>query len=626
MVPKTGLNRGTARSSNESDREEKAGQVHILSVALVILAAILVRDLYFLQYRNNVPYYSVLIVDSAYYNSWAERVVSGAGYGPMPFYLAPLYPYFVALIYAIAGHSVTVVYLIQMLLGVSNGLMVYLLGRRLFGHWAGVAGMGMVFLYGPLMYLESKLLSETLSVSLNLASLLLLARALDRPSWGRLLLAGIVLGAAVICRPVMLIFTVLLSVYLLSASAETGKKIAGKQLALLWMGVLLVILPVTARNWYVGKDFALISTNSGLTFAHGNHPGSRGLTTSLPGFTGSIMTQQQEEMALAEQALEHPVKPSESSDYWFGQGMRFIRENPGEYARLMGKKLLWTLHTREAPCNYNFYLEQRLTGVLRFFALPFPMILGLGIFGYVAGRGRSRLADIVMLYSASVLLSLLIFYVSSRYRAPAVPGLAVLAGFGLVHVLDRLRMKRMDVLLPLAACVAPITAVSLVPYPIPKVTVEAISNLGASYSAAGELKKAKDALKQAIRANPRYAAAHLNLGIVYAQEGRIAEAESEFRRVLELQPENATAHDKLGMALARQNKLREAELHHRRAIRIRPDYADAHYNLAVVLYFDGRYSEAMRELRLAERYGYEPRQAFVRALEQKAERGKDTEW
>jgi 4-amino-4-deoxy-L-arabinose transferase-like glycosyltransferase len=185
-----------------------------LVVALVLLVAALLRVVYLMQYKAHVPYYSAIILDSIYYDSWAWKVAQGKGYGPMPFYMAPLYPYVLAVIYKLFGHSLGLVYALQSALGVVNTYLVYILTRRMFGHKSGIAAMVIILAYAPLMYLEPKILTETLSIFLNLASLLLVMKAVDQPGPSRFTVAGLVLGLSALCRPNALLTIALVLVWL----------------------------------------------------------------------------------------------------------------------------------------------------------------------------------------------------------------------------------------------------------------------------------------------------------------------------------------------------------------------------------------------------------------------------
>ena len=55
--------------------------------------------------------------DSRGYDAWAQQLAAGDWIGRDVFYQAPLYPYFVGVVYALFGHDLLVVRVIQALLG-----------------------------------------------------------------------------------------------------------------------------------------------------------------------------------------------------------------------------------------------------------------------------------------------------------------------------------------------------------------------------------------------------------------------------------------------------------------------------------------------------------------------------
>ena len=71
---------------------------------------------------------------------------------------------------------------------------------------------------------------------------------------------------------------------------------------------------------------------------------------------------------------------------------------------------------------------------------------------------------------------------------------------------------------------------------------EPFNNLAALYAAAGDYRKARDALEQALLTNPNFAAAHENLGDVFA-----ALARQSYARALQLTPNNVSVPRKLAL-------------------------------------------------------------------------------
>ena len=59
--------------------------------------------------------------DARGYDQWAQRLAGGDWIGTDVFYQAPLYPYFLGAIYALAGHDLMAVRIVQAVLGVALG-------------------------------------------------------------------------------------------------------------------------------------------------------------------------------------------------------------------------------------------------------------------------------------------------------------------------------------------------------------------------------------------------------------------------------------------------------------------------------------------------------------------------
>ncbi len=378
----------------------------VLAVAAVIAAAALIRIVYLVQY-SGLPTFDVPVADAAYYDNWAMRVASGQGYGPMPFYLAPFYPYFLGVFYKLFGHQLALVYVLQSLLGLTSLVMVYALGRKFFGHAAGLAAAMLTALYAPLLILETKLLSETLGVDLTLVALLLLSRLIareDRPGAIYISGTGAALGASILCRSGNLLFAGMLLAWLVVRGLIRRDGANLRSAALLFSGMALVIAPVTMRNYREGNDLVLIQTNFGMTFAQGNNANAVGVFSLPPGTSAGIASQQSEEMAIATRETHRAVKPSESSAWWARRTLGWMRDHPRDFAVLFGRKLLYAFNNREELDSYETYYEIAHVPVLRLMAVPFSVILGLALFGFVRTYRSNRSGNQLLgLYLVSVL-------------------------------------------------------------------------------------------------------------------------------------------------------------------------------------------------------------------------------
>jgi protein O-mannosyl-transferase len=126
-------------------------------------------------------------------------------------------------------------------------------------------------------------------------------------------------------------------------------------------------------------------------------------------------------------------------------------------------------------------------------------------------------------------------------------------------------------------------------------------NLGMAEEAQGNLERAKDYYRTALRSNPQCYDAHNLLGAVFDREGQHEEAMAHYLDALRIEPEYASAQNNLGSALARQGRLDQAMARFAEAVRLKPDFALARKNLAKAFAQTGRVRKALPEYREAAR-------------------------
>ena len=143
--------------------------------------------------------------------------------------------------------------------------------------------------------------------------------------------------------------------------------------------------------------------------------------------------------------------------------------------------------------------------------------------------------------------------------------LAVVGGYAMIKRV----MRQLDRRHALAAWVI---ALSLVAAPLFVLTVRRNTQYASRVSI----------WQSAIEASPDNARAHVNLANALRNDlGELVRAEQHYRLALRLQPGNALAHTNLGSVLAITGRLDEAVDKFNRALDIDPDLADARFYLAV---------------------------------------------
>ncbi len=523
---------------------------------LVLLAAgLLLRAVYLLEYRSGSIFYGSLMLDAQVYDEWARRIVAGGWLGGPVFYHAPLYPYVLALFFRLLGVHYLPVYLFQLLTGTALLWLVARVGRRCASSWVGLAAGYLLLFYAPLPFFETKLMSTSLALFLSVAALWLLVEAWEGGGLARWSLAGVVIGLAALAHPASILLAPVFAVAQLIRTRRRGIAAA----AVLACGTALAVAPATLHNLAAGGGFVPISSQGGITFLQGNTPTSRGLYRPVDGFSGSPLTQMEEEKRLAEKAEGRPLRASEVSSHWFGRGLEMIRAQPGKFVDLLQLKFMRWLSSHEYSTEYSLYLEREESLALWIAFVPYGfLVAGAAAGAFLGRRTYGRLAP-VYLYLLATVLPPMIFYVSSRYRIAAVPALAILSGTALERLAARGHAGGFLEAVPVAAVALFAGALTLIPYGRDHLFQEANVhyNVGNLYYDRGNYERAIREYQQALEVSD-FEFYRINLGNAYARTGRPEEAIAQYRMVAGKKPRFAKAYLQWAKVLVEHGRKDEA--------------------------------------------------------------------
>src|SRR5206468_5963885 len=285
-------------------------------VVAVFAIALVVRLVHVWQIRR-APFFSVLMGDSRGYDEWARRIAAGDWWGHDVFYQAPLYPYFLAVIYRLAGHNLLLVRIVQAVIGSGSCVLVALAADRLFSWTAGVAAGLILALYAPAIFFDGLLQKSVLDVFFvslavwliaNITAITAEQQSQQLLSW-RWLALGLGLGGLSLTRENAFVFiAVILGWAILRFSVRAA--------AVFTLGVVIVMLPVAARNSMVGGGFYVTTSQFGTNFFIGNHRGADGTYESLRYGRGAPEYERQDAAELAESELHRKLTPREVSRFW----------------------------------------------------------------------------------------------------------------------------------------------------------------------------------------------------------------------------------------------------------------------------------------------------------------------
>ena len=368
--------------------------------------------------------------DTSDYDEIALNILSGEGFVArenwhgfeLRSWRPPLYPIFLATIYAVFGHDHLPVMLVQALLGAGAVLLLYLLSGRL--HPPSALATGIIgSLYGPIIDGVNTVMSETVFTFLVLLSIHLCVRYVAgraephereqrsvqvRERWGWFA-TGVTIGLAALTRPAGLaLWPVALLLPLWERNSGRAAVVQWRGWLLLSLGALMCLAPWTVRNYQVHDSFVAISTQAGFIFARSN--------TAEPAW------RQERGWGIERRVFERLPSEIERDRHWFRAGFEFIQAHPAWYLRLAMEKFLRFWYFMRP--DYDFWYMS----ILPFFALGLWRYGGTEHFRYLSAFGV-----------ASLTLFCFVLYGSARFRLPLEPLFIV---FATAYLCDNWQRRR----------------------------------------------------------------------------------------------------------------------------------------------------------------------------------------
>jgi hypothetical protein len=433
---------------------------------------------------------------------------------------APLYPWFLSLIYRLFGPSLTAVRGAQALLGVMTCSFITVITRRYFrSSTAGIAAGLLAALYLPGIFYEGLLLPATLMLFLNALFAFLMIPDTGLAGPARLMAAGFTLGLSVMTRPVALLLLPFALVYIwFRVGRFSGIVPAGgspniwrtsfRLSAALLIGLVFAVTPLTIRNARMTGTFIPLTTGGGISFYQGNNPKANGFY-SVPVYRGMSLggtpeVQQERMWHLAESAENRKLSPGEVSWFWTRETFRYIASEPGASAALTFRKFLYFFNRYERASVENMSFHRSFGGIL---ALPLPgywIVLSFALLGI--SLTRKRWDRLILLYGGvlTYLAAAIVFYVLARYRIPVVVFLIPFAGAAISLLLKMIRDRKIfDLAIMAAALILIFYATGL------KVARDTsfgkatqMVRLGKIYANSGDIDKARKTWREALEVDP----------------------------------------------------------------------------------------------------------------------------
>jgi len=611
---------------------------------IIFAIAFLIRLIYIIQLKSTI-FYDHFLLDEAFYNTWAKSIAGGEWLGKGVFEALPLYPYILGIVYKFFGYNLFLPRLLQITINSFSCVMLYLITKKVFNKRAGIIAGAIACLYAPFIFYTGTICATTFVVFFYLLTSLILLKAIEKPSLPRFFLFGFVVGIATLVRASILLFFPAVLLWLVVILKEKKRALGGSLIATI--GLLFVLVPITAINYMASKDIVFLTSHAGINFYIGNNEDADGAFKPPSWARSNIEGLKADSKTIAQRDLGRQLKDSEISRYYFDKTVDFIKKKPALFLTLLRRKLLLIVNKQELYDigNYQIYREQ--IPILRFPFITFLIIGPLGLAGLCIALPRWKTAAPLYIFVFTYTVSIILYFVNSRYRIPIASFMIIFSGFLISWFFEKFRQKRYLSFVPTLALCASFYYIVNLPTGIDMRSTaynnlgnlnmeagryneaarafhKAIENdatnpkpyndIGYLYIMQGRLVEGESFLLDSISRDPNYPFAHINLGLLYEKRGEFQAAEREYKEALAINPNIAQAHNNLANIYEATGNRRAAILEYKKAIELDPSNGRTHYNLGIMYGRDRRLDEAKKEFERAIELdpGFSPAQKALR--------------
>lgn len=402
--------------------------------AVVFLVAICIRIFFLIWIDEPILFFK--------YPFFAEKLANGVGIGERLVDLSPFYLYFLTILNKLFGVSWPFIKCFQIFIGAINTLLVFIIGSRLFKKSAAFIAAMIFAFYGNVIILETTLEPTVFVLFFNLLSVyfLLLSRTGSKSQIkdiSLILAAGISAGMGIITKPNFLLFLpVGMTWVLFFRTTDFGFKKNLFHTLLFLCAAVVVIAPITIRNYLKLHDFILVTADAGKVFFHGNSKTATAIvgadlsenspylnSSSEPDYAHVVFRK------TASQLTGKTLSPSQAARFWIEITLKDIFHDPALYLNRELKKFVHFFTDYEVHYIASAHKEYKKS--LSYPFLRYGIIISLGFLGILLSLKKFK--ELFLIYGAVgvYLLSCTIFLVNARYRTPAVPYFCLFSGYAI---------------------------------------------------------------------------------------------------------------------------------------------------------------------------------------------------
>jgi 4-amino-4-deoxy-L-arabinose transferase-like glycosyltransferase len=322
----------------------------------------------------------------------------------------------------IRAHQIT-----SCLIGAGTIVLIGLVGRRLAGRRAGLLAAGFAAIYPNMWLNDGALMSETLALFLGVVVVFAAYRAWDKPSWPRFAVLGLSLGLASLARAEAVMLLVLLLVPLaLWVPGLVGWRPRLGRAGLAAVVAVAVMAPWVVANLLRFEHPETLSTQMGPTLDVANCDATYH-GPALGAWSFACATE-----------IKDPDR-SELDKVTRQKAIDYMRDHQGRLPVVVTARFgrTWGVFSPLSQLDLDHFSENRPLPAARVGLVLYYLAAVASVVGLVALRRRRVPSFPVTVWLVNVAVTVVIFYGSTRFRAPAEPALVLLAAVGVNALLPQ---------------------------------------------------------------------------------------------------------------------------------------------------------------------------------------------
>lgn len=551
-----------------------------VALGAILAVAFVLRVIYILGQRGDLLF-DYPVVDEETYVAMGRRLAHGQVADTRAWYHPPGLVYALGAMFRLFGPGLLVPRVVQALVSTASCALAFVLARRLFTDAIALAAAAVCAVHGVLVFETYELLPPTWMLAADLVAIWAIQRAREDRTPLLAGSAGVALGVAAVFGPTILPFG-LVAAWLLRKPVLVAAFVAG---------VAVPIAPVALGNWHRAHEVVLVSTNGGVNLYIGNNERYEETLAIRPGPHWDVLERRPEASFTREVVA-----------FWGAHPARAL----GLYLR----KVYLYLDGPEIPRDTDLYTmrgDSALLGALVTRGppwLPDGLLVPLALVGAGVWWPERRKLAVPYAFAIAQVLVVAAFFVTSRYRVPAIPVLAMFACAGVARIAAASRARR-----AVAAGAFAVLAL-LLNVPTRESSVSYAAEL--DFYRGMELKTylhdvagAARYLQRATEEDPRDARFWFELGNAFAATRRPDKAVEAWSKAAELDPWDGRARRRAAVVLGQRGDRAGAIALYRAdvdaGLRDAPYYAPDHMSLALLYAQEHEYDRALDEIALARR-------------------------